>query len=121
MAHRWIMQQGELFVPEKGQIRDHHEKAKLFYGKDERGIVYHSDWGLVHAPENPYFVFLKDLKKIAQAKIPYRYVDIDNHTKAAKTLSGGIIVKRKDEVNKGIRTSSSFTWLEYMKIKEHFK
>lgn len=97
------------------QVPDHFlNKSLLQYGIDERGI------DPLISIDHPYIVYLEDLSFISWFTIPLIYVNIDDNTKARRTISGGLKVKRISKSRKGLKKTSTFSREEYEVIRSFF-
>ena len=96
--------------PEESQI--HQRESRLYYGKDERG-VYWKDF--------PYLVSLGDLRMLEDVRFPFTYHDIDQHTQARRTFTGGLKVRRKSNLTPGFTRTATLSRADYEFIGQFYE
>ncbi|MDI6721137.1 MAG: hypothetical protein QMD85_02010 [Candidatus Aenigmarchaeota archaeon] len=100
---------GDLFIEDGGTPYD--MPSRLYYGSAE------SVYDLDDAPVGfDYVILLEDLRKIEGMKLSSKYTQLNDYVESRRTLSGGLIIRRKDDHEHG---TAIFSREEYETIRQY--
>jgi hypothetical protein len=103
--------EGQLNVLGSEEQRIHGRPSRVYYGKNLSPYA-----SLDPLEEFPYILPLQDLRKLGRY---FGFREINEHTEARKTLSGGLQLRRKRYCFEGFSDTATFSADEYRIIQQY--